>query len=76
MNRVTSGDVSAVTPDQELWAMALVIVQHHGDSAPAVIAERIGHFTLEGDYGSAAVWLKVAERYDQMQGELEGPRWP
>ena len=56
--------------------MALRMVQHHSDSAPAMIAGRIGYFTLEGDYGSAAVWLKVAERYDQMQGELEGPRWP
>lgn len=64
---MTSGDVSAVTPDQELWAMALAIVQHHGESAPAVIAERIGHFSLEGDYDSAAVWLKVAERYDTMR---------
>lgn len=44
-----------MSPEQHIWACAVLIERQHGDRAPLVVAERIGALVLAGDGQGAAM---------------------
>ena len=55
-----------MTRDQELWGMASMLLDRHGDGAPIIVAERIGQLASEGKAEGVALWQAVARRMDQL----------
>jgi hypothetical protein len=52
--------------DKEQWAMALWVEKHHGADGPAYIADQIARLATENEPDGVSLWLRVAERYDQL----------
>lgn len=52
----------SISPEQELWACALLVEREHGDQAAVHIAERIGALASEGDAAGVARWKAIAEK--------------
>lgn len=63
-----------MTPDHELWAVALWAEKRHRTDAPRFIAEQIGRLALEGDEKGVARWRAIAERLDQLQPDETASR--
>jgi hypothetical protein len=55
-----------MTPDQERWGVASMVLRRHGDRAPVFIAERIGALALAGDKAGVALWKDIAAKVDQL----------
>jgi hypothetical protein len=53
--------------EQELWACALWLEQHHGKGGPDYIGEQVTRLALAGDMAGVATWRAIAERYDALQ---------
>lgn len=49
-----------MTPEQEIWAVALWVEKQRGADGLSYIAEQIGRLALEADQGGMAMWKKVA----------------
>ncbi len=64
--RFFPGD-ARVTPEQEIWGVALCGEKHHGADGPRHLAEQIGRLALAGEEGGIAMWKKVAARYSDLQ---------
>ncbi len=56
-----------MTPDQQIWAVALWVEKNHGDRGPIYIAEQIGRLALARDEAGVAMWKKVAARYSELK---------
>ena len=50
-----------MTRDQEIWAMALWVEEHHGADGPQFIASQIDR--LANDSNGQVVWRKVEARF-------------
>jgi hypothetical protein len=55
-----------MSPEHELWALALWVEKHHGSDGPNHIAEQVERLAEAGDVEGIAMWKKVAERYDAL----------
>ncbi len=62
-----------MTPEQEIWAVALWVEKHHGDNGPAYVGEQIERLALEGDEAGVAMWKKIAARFVQLQQDVPPP---
>ena len=65
-----NGAIVSVTREQELWAMALWVDREHGESGERFITERILHFDAIGDEGGKRLWMDVARRFVELQGNI------
>lgn len=52
--------------EQELWAMALWVVKHHGVKGRLYIAQQQDRLLAEGSFKGAAMWRAVSERYEKL----------
>lgn len=48
--------------DRELWSVANMVLEQHGERAPLFVAERIGALALAGDAAGIATWKEIARR--------------
>ena len=55
-----------LTPDQELWGMALWVEKYHGDAGHEFIASKIDQLTRAGEEYGAKLWQDVAQRYERL----------
>jgi len=55
-----------MTPDLEIWALALWVEKDHGDNGSHFIANQIGRLALDNDAAGVAMWEKVAERFEAL----------
>jgi hypothetical protein len=55
-----------MTRDEELWGMAIMVLQRHGDQAALYVAERIGKLALHGEAEGVALWREVAHRLNML----------
>jgi len=62
-----------MTPEQEIWAVALWVEKHHRDSGPAYVGEQTERLAVEGDEAGIAMWKKVAARVAQLQQDVPPP---
>ena len=60
-----------MTPDQERWAEALMVLRQHGDFARVFVAERIGALAVQGDAAGIRRWKEIAAKLHQL---IEAPR--
>lgn len=58
---------AALTPEQELWACALLIERQHGDNADDHIAERVRSLALAGDKAGIDRWMAIAACLDKLR---------
>ena len=61
-----------MSPDEELWGAASMILRIHGDKARLHVVERLGTLALEADWDGVAVWQGIAARMEaliQNEGE-------
>lgn len=56
-----------LTPEHELWAIALWVERHHGSGGSNHIVEQVTRLAEECDFEGVAMWRQVAERYDALQ---------
>lgn len=49
-----------LTPERERWAEAAMVLGHHGDHPPVIVAERIGALARAGDLTCVARWRRIA----------------
>ena len=56
-----------MTPEHQIWAVALWVEKNHGDHGSAYIAEQIGRLALAGDEAGVTMWKKVAARYSELK---------
>lgn len=59
--------MSRMTPEHQIWAVALWVEKNHGDHGSVYIAEQIGRLALAGDEAGTAAWKKVAARYSELK---------
>ncbi len=57
----------SVTPEEERWAEALLVLHLHGDRAPDWIAERIAALAMAGDERGVARFMDMATRLDALR---------
>ena len=50
--------------------MALWVDREHGESGERFITERILHFDAIGDEGGKRLWMDVARRFVELQGNI------
>ena len=55
-----------LTHDQELWAMAVWVENHHGDAGEDFIARRITQLAQAGEQDGVKLWQDVARRHAQL----------
>jgi hypothetical protein len=55
-----------VTPEQEIWAVALWVEKHHGSDGPRYIADQIGRRAIAGDDAGIKTWVAIARAFDQL----------
>lgn len=60
-----------MTPEQERWAEASMVLRQHGDLARVFVAERIGSLASQGDGNGVRRWKEIAARLQQL---IEAPR--
>jgi hypothetical protein len=56
-----------MTPEQEIWGVALWVEKHHGSDAPRYTAEQIERLDHEGHEAGIAMWKKVEARCSELQ---------
>lgn len=56
-----------VTREQEIWALALWVEQHHEADGHGFIADRIASLEGEGEQEGGALWRAVDRRYAQLR---------
>ena len=56
-----------MTPEHQIWAVALWVEKNHGDHGSAYIAAQIGRLALAGDEAGVTTWKKVAARYSELK---------
>jgi hypothetical protein len=56
-----------ITPEQEMWACALLVEREHGERAVAFIAERVQSLALAGDMAGVDRWRAIADKLDQLR---------
>jgi hypothetical protein len=66
------GLVTAVRPNQELWALALWVDCEHVEDGEPFIAERVLHFDAEGDESGKQLWMNAALRYVELKTSVNG----
>jgi len=62
---------STLTSERGLWAVALWVEKHHGDDGLEFIGEQIVRLSLDGDVAGVAMWERVAERFEALQGSYD-----
>jgi hypothetical protein len=55
-----------MTPEQERWAEATMVLRQHGGNAGMFVAERIGALAVEGDVAGIQRWQQIAARLQQL----------
>ncbi len=55
-----------LSKDQELWAVALWVEEHHGDEADLYIAGQMDRLLAEGDFDGVGMWRNVRERFEAL----------
>ena len=63
-----------MTPEQELWACALLVERQHGEGTEAFIAERMRALACAGEMAGVERWRAIAARLDQMRGRPARPQ--
>jgi hypothetical protein len=61
---------SGVATERELWAMANMVLEQHGERAPLFVAERLGALALAGDAAGVAAWQAIARRVAALSAGL------
>lgn len=51
-----------MTRDQELWGVASMMLNRHGQDAPVKVAERLGALAVAGEAEGVTMWQEVARR--------------
>jgi hypothetical protein len=62
----------SLTPEQELWAVALHAQRRHGENAPFYVAERIGALVSAGDVDGVNVWRAIAVLLERLRAGEHG----
>ena len=62
-----------LTPDKELWALALCVEKHHGANRQPPIARGVRALTLAGENGGIGLRKAVAKRFDRFSAGLKMP---
>lgn len=60
-----------MTPEHELWAVALWVEKNHGIDGPHHIAEQVTRLAEAGDFEGVKLWRAVADRYDSLSAERQ-----
>ncbi|KQT31027.1 hypothetical protein ASG29_16110 [Sphingomonas sp. Leaf412] len=55
-----------MTPDQERWAEAGMVLRQRGDQAPVFVAERVATLALAGDVAGVQRWKEIAAKLLQL----------
>jgi hypothetical protein len=55
-----------MTPDQELWGVALWVEKQHGAEGPRWIGEQAGRLALTNDADGVAMWRGVEARFERL----------
>jgi len=55
-----------LTPELELWGVALWVEKQHGEDGWFYIAQQQDRLLAEGDLEGMAMWGKVADRFGQL----------
>ncbi|MGX7894207.1 DUF6961 family protein [Tsuneonella sp. HG222] len=63
-----------LTPEQELWGMALWVEKAHGSRGPSFIARKIDALARSGEQDGVRLWREVARRFDCLAGRQEDKR--
>lgn len=63
-----------ITPEQELWACALLVERDHGGRAEAFIAERVRTLARAGEMAGVERWRAIAARLDHIRRGSGGPQ--
>ncbi|MES2699177.1 MAG: hypothetical protein V4647_06165 [Pseudomonadota bacterium] len=56
-----------LTPDQEVWGMALWVERVHGDSGWLHIAMEQDRLLAAGELDGVALWRRVQRRWEELQ---------
>ena len=69
----TGSDVSELSRDAELWAMALWVEKHHGENGWFHIAQQQDRLLEAGDRNGVALWNLVGERFETLTTGSSSP---
>lgn len=58
-----------MTRDQELWGVASMMLNRHGQDAPVKVAERLGALAMAGETEGVAMWQDVARRLQALMAD-------
>lgn len=58
-----------MTRDQELWGVASMMLNRHGQDAPVKVAERLGALAMAGEAEGVAMWQDVARRLQALMAD-------
>ncbi|WP_311270680.1 DUF6961 family protein [Sphingobium sp. WCS2017Hpa-17] len=58
-----------MTRDQELWGVASMMLNRHGQDAPVKVAERLGALAVAGEAEGVAMWQEVARRLQALMAD-------
>jgi len=62
----------ALTPDQERWAVAVKLMEQHGENVSSHILDRIADLTEKGDEEGVRFWITIADRVRKLAGVDKG----
>ena len=52
--------------DPDVWRGAQLLIKHHGDEAPVVVAERVDGMLKKGDLEGAAAWRLIFHAVEEL----------
>lgn len=61
-----------MTPDQELWAAANMLINRYGDDAWFHASQRADELATQGDLRGHATFAAVLRRIEKLTGPAEG----
>lgn len=57
----------------ELWSVALMLIQSHGDDAESIAAAKLADAEAEGHLGNIVVWEEVQKLLPKVRADLADP---
>ena len=60
--------------DLDVWRAAKMLIDRHGDTAPAEAMKRADALAAQGDAADKVVWLRILEAIEELQNTVpSGP---
>ena len=60
-------------PDIDVWRVANLLIEKHGENAEIVAAQRVDELAEREDYDGRGVWLRIMRAVGKLQAKPTGP---